>query len=217
MKSGPGIHAFKPLSDIRSRKILSRRSVRILLSRVSYDRAHTKRLNHTRDFHRKESDSVIETRTTSSPARGVTILSPPIKKKGKVYYYFIKIHSRRFSRPSAERERRSGAHGRKTIVRLRILLRFVKGTPRFPSFQFSRRRERVYRNSLKRIQMRPRLCIFMLPGRAATDVRNNYFIYCRAQRVLFVDVIAVRNFLTAKLLTHVHLRISSRSIRYSSG
>lgn len=47
----------------------------------------------------------------------------------------------------------------------------------------------------------------MLPGRAAIDVRNNYFVH-RAQRALFVDVIAVRNFLTANLLlTHVHLGI----------
>lgn len=112
--------------------------------------SRTKCLNHTRDFHRKESDSVIERNDAFSAVS---------KKEGKVDYYFMKIYSRRFFEiPSAER--RTSVYARRKGAGVR---------PHFIAF-----RERKLQGSLLSVftiathkillsaYKRPRLCIFII-------------------------------------------------------
>lgn len=107
--------------------------------------------SHMHDFHRKESDSVIERRLHNDVTFSFLLGG---KEREKVDYYFMKIHS--------------------YIASCQIIIipsfccvswkKFLRG---FPPIFFSFHRRDI-RNSLKRIQMTSPLWIFMLPADART-------------------------------------------------
>lgn len=135
----------------------------ILLRSLTNSLASTKCIfeSHTRDFHRKESDSFIEARMRFR--NDVTVLSPSREgKKGKVDYYFMKIHS---CVASACRIIIAMIVGRNCTALQVFMMCRERISSRLPSSFFSFHRRDI-RNSLKRIQMTSPLCIFMLPVEA---------------------------------------------------
>lgn len=134
---------------------------------------------YTCDFHRKESDSVIEART--GLRNDVTVLS--LGREGKKGKGRLLFYENSLSHLASADKIIAMIADRKTARLISFYDAFRKRkelssrlATLYPS-PFSVFTRRDVRNSLKRIQMTLPLCIFMPPRAELLMLRNNYFVH----------------------------------------